>query len=86
MCSYPYGGSTPLNLARLHASVAHYSLQQDDYQVKIRCLSDCAQVAELVRTVSEDTRKMNEVGSHITSSAMFCVCVCVCTCVCVGYK
>ncbi|CAI8005909.1 Protein shortage in chiasmata 1 ortholog [Geodia barretti] len=59
---YPYGGSVPLNLARLHASVAHYSLQHgdDDYLVKIVCVSDCHEAAQLVRTISEDTRKQNE--------------------------
>ena len=63
VCSYPYGGNVPLNLARLHASVAHYCPQQDDYQVKVLCVSDLQEAAQLVRTISEDTRKQSEVYS-----------------------
>ena len=63
VCSYPYGGSVPLNLARLHASVAHYSSQDSsDYLVKVICVSDRMEAAQLVRTISEDTRKQNEVA------------------------
>lgn len=60
-CSYPYGGNVPLNLARLHASVAHYCPRQDGYQVKVMCTSGCEEVAGLVRSITEDTRRQNPV-------------------------
>jgi hypothetical protein len=58
--SYPYGGSIPLNLARLHASVAHYCPRQDAYQVKVMCASGCEETAHLVRSLAEETRRQSE--------------------------
>jgi len=62
-CSYPYGGCVPLNLARLHASVAHYSPQQDAYEVKVMCTSGCEEAAYLVRSITEETHRQSEVSS-----------------------
>ena len=59
--SYPYGGSVPVNLARLHASVAHYSTSQDAYRVKVMCASGCEEVAQLVRSIADETRSQSEV-------------------------
>ena len=61
VCSYPYGGSVPLNLARLHASVAHYCPRQDAYQVKVMCASGYEEAAQLVRSITEETHKKTEV-------------------------
>ena len=53
-CRYPFSGSTPTNLARLHASVSHYSREVDCYQVKILIASGMDEVAQLVRKITED--------------------------------
>ena len=62
MCSYPYGGSIPLNLARLHASVAHYSTREDGYQVKVLCVSGREEAASQVRSIVEDTQRQDGVS------------------------
>ena len=84
--SYAYGGSVPLNLARLHASVAHYCPRQDAYQVKIICASGCEEVAQLVRSITEETRRQTEVTAadfftwsflgSICQSRIFALCDC----------
>ena len=60
--SYPYGGNVPLNLARLHASVPHYSPRQDAYQVKIICTAGLEELAYLVRNIVGEIRSNSQVG------------------------
>ena len=60
-CSYPFGGSVPINLARLHASVAHYCPKQHQYEVKVLCTTSIEEAARLSRRIAEETHKTTKV-------------------------
>lgn len=62
-CSYPYGGSVPVNLARLHASVAHYSPSQHHYQVKVLCASGPEEAIRFSRRIAEETHRTAKVST-----------------------
>ena len=53
--SYAYGGAIPSNLARVHASVAHYCPKLDAYSVHIITTPSTEQLAAWVRRVAERT-------------------------------
>ena len=61
----------PTNLARLHASLAHYCPKRDHYDVKVLCVPSPEEAAQMIRRVSEETHKNCKV----------CVCVCMRACV-----
>ena len=61
---YPFSGSCPTNLARLHASVSHYSPSVDNYEVKILIASGLEEMAQLVRRIADDAHRNSKVTQY----------------------
>ena len=61
LCRYPFSGSAPTNLARLHASVSHYSSAEDRYQVRILIAAGVEETAQIVRRIAEETHRNSKV-------------------------
>ncbi len=51
----------PANLARLHASVSHYSSNQHHYEVKVLCASSPEEAIRFSRRVVEETHRASKV-------------------------
>ena len=59
--SYPYAGDVTINISRLHASLAHFDVMTDEFQVKILCVGSVADVADLIRSIGEQAHQTDEV-------------------------
>lgn len=64
LCSYPYAGNVSGNISRLHASLAHFDMSKDEFQVRIIHMNCYADVADVIRNIGELSHQSDTVGKH----------------------
>ena len=64
MCSYPYAGHVGGNISRLHASLAHFDTNKDEFQARIIYVNSYADVADMIRNIGELTHQSDTVSTQ----------------------
>ena len=70
-----YSGHVPLNIAKIHASVANFDVKKDGFMAKVLIANSLEEAAQVVRSIGESI--------HHKSEVCVCVCACVRACMCV---
>lgn len=60
-CSYPYGGHVPVNVSKIHASVANFSAEKDNFVVRVVVAGSVEDAARYVRTFAERAHSSTKV-------------------------
>ena len=64
LCSYPYAGHVSSNISRLHASLAHFDTNKDEFQARIVYVNSYADVADMIRNIGELTHQLDTVSAQ----------------------
>ena len=61
LCSYPYSGHVPVNISKIHASVANFSTEKDNLAVHVLVAGSVEDAACYVRKLGEKAHSTTKV-------------------------
>lgn len=61
LCSYPYAGHVPVNISKIHASVANFSAEKDNFVVRVVVAGSMEDAACYVRKFGERAHSSTKV-------------------------